>query len=149
MMGQALIHLASVWTTSLVLCAEASYLKTETAAVGQVILNRVNSSIFPSSILEVVTQRRQFADPGRCRVSQGWLRNFHWETSARMHRHPDRRMRSWRIVRKRTLAFMTLPRWRQHRRRWKRHGWRFEGMSKRPDGSVAHVWLWREKRKRR
>ena len=143
-MGQLLLHLASVWTTSLVLCAETSYLETEAAAVGQVILNRVRSRLFPPSILEVVVQRRQFAAPGRCRLQRGELREFHWTTSQRMHRNPGKRMRSWRIVRERTLAFMTLPRWRQHRRRWKKSGWRLEGTSRKPNGKVAHVWLWRD-----
>ena len=135
-----LIHLQAAWTTALVLCAETSYLETETRAVGQVILNRVADPAYPDTILGVVLQRRQFAPPSLCR---GAMRKHHWTTAQRMFRQPHKRMASWRWLDRGVLSFATLKAWRRVRPRW-RKSWEVAGLSKsvrRGKRRVVHVFL--------
>ena len=140
-LGLCLARASSVLVTALVLCAETSGLRTEARGVGQVVLNRVASPLYPDTIAGVVLQPGQFATTSQC--GEGWLRRHHFETSLAMHR--GRRLRSWGWMSPRVLGFMTPARWREHGARYRERGWSVAGVSYTPRDRLAHVYLKRER----
>lgn len=132
---------ATLEITAKVLCAEASYSEPETRAVMQVILNRRDSSIFPDSILGVVTQRGQFAKPTRCK--KGWLRPHHMMVALQgisgadllsdLPPHYD-----W--LDRDALFFINDKAFRKFGDRWLRSK-SLVGVSRRPNGKVLHYYL--------